>query len=90
MTQQERTGNGSQTIHHEVDADRQFLMHPQDNDLFVRNGRQIIDACRLSISLEVWVEEMKALGHFIRKWCEERSSKLVKCQAKFAYGRVVF
>ncbi|MFA7236228.1 MAG: hypothetical protein WC058_05120 [Phycisphaeraceae bacterium] len=52
------------TIRNDVDGDRPLILHPEDNDLFVRTGRQVIDACGLHIGVELWLREMN--GHASR------------------------
>ena len=69
--QQEKSRAAPTSIHAQRGADRQFLFHPADNDVFVRTGRQIIDACRLTISVEVWLDELEEMMKFVRTWCAD-------------------
>ena len=65
---------------HDV-PDAQFVLHPEDNDVFIRTGRQIIEACRLSISVGVWLEELKEMCSFLAQWCTQRQDKIQACVA---------
>ena len=58
-------------IHASRDVERQFVLHPADNDVFVRTGKQIIEGCRLSISIGVWLEELRGMFGFLAEWCGE-------------------
>jgi hypothetical protein len=41
------------------DADRQVLVHPENDDIFVVTGRLAIEGCRLGIGLQVWLDELE-------------------------------
>jgi hypothetical protein len=53
-------------------AQSQVLLRPENDDLFVRTGRQVIEACRLSISIELWVDEVKGMFEYISTWAQAR------------------
>lgn len=63
------------------DGERQYIIHPEDNDLFVRTGLQVIEGCRLSISVEVWLKEIKGMFSNIYSWIQEHLDKIVSCYA---------
>jgi hypothetical protein len=63
------------------DGQRQYVLHPDDNDLFVRTGKQIIEAGRLSISIGVWLDELKEMQSLVREWCAARADKIQACLA---------
>lgn len=65
-------------IREDTDCEKQYVIHPEDNDLFVRTGRQVIEGCRLSISVEVWLEECHSMFEHVHQWATERSDA-VKC-----------
>lgn len=70
-------------VHHKItessDGDKPYLLHPEDDNLFVRTGRQIIHACRLGISVEVWLDELRSLTEFVRVWSAGRSERVRSC-----------
>ena len=61
------------------DGANQVILHPQDNDLFIRTGRQVIESCRLGISVDLWLEEMDSMQRFVAQWCAGRASKIHSC-----------
>jgi len=50
------------------DGERQYVLRPENNDLFVRTGRQVIEACRLNISVDLWMTELTAMLNNVREW----------------------
>src|SRR5687768_10805165 len=62
------------SIDADQDAERSILIRPDDNDLFVRTGKQVIDACRLDISIDLWMEEFKAMLTYVHAWIVERKN----------------
>ena len=64
-----------------VDGSRQFVLHPESNDLFMRTGHQVIAACRLSISVEVWLEECVALFSYVNDWACKHKDMIAACYA---------
>ncbi len=68
-------------IDSEKDGSRQFVLHPDDNDIFVRTGKQIIEGCRLSISIGVWLDELKGMFGYLGQWCSARPDLVQACLA---------
>ncbi|MCC7290763.1 MAG: hypothetical protein IT449_01730 [Phycisphaerales bacterium] len=70
-------------VHHKItessDGDKPYLLHPEDDNLFVRTGRQIIQACRLGISVEVWLDELKSVTEFVRVWAADSAGRVRSC-----------
>ena len=64
---------------HVNDADRRVILHPENNHLFVRSGKQVIEACRLSISIDVWMNELAALMGHVQRWAAQRASRVRAC-----------
>ena len=62
-----------------ADGDRKFLIHPEDDDIFMRTGKQVIEACRLGIGFEVWVDEVNSMIEYVRDWALQHSDKLAGC-----------
>lgn len=72
---QMNTDQNNQTRQHireEVDGGKQFVLHPADDELFTRTGRQVIAGCRLSISIEVWLAEMRTMFDHVRRWIDRK------------------
>jgi hypothetical protein len=61
------------------DDQRQFIINPGDDDLFVRTGKQVIDACRLGISVEVWFHELSSMLQHVRQWTQNRKEAVRAC-----------
>jgi hypothetical protein len=74
----------------EHDGDKPFLLMTGGADRMLRTGRQIIDACQLTISAEVWLQEMRDLLADVRVWIEKSGADLLLgCQAVPQGGRVM-
>ncbi len=59
----------------------QFVLHPDGDELFTRTGRQVIEACRLGISIDVWLHECEdMLGHVV-KWIRNQAGRVRRCYA---------
>jgi hypothetical protein len=79
-----------ETLHIKEDADghRPVLLHPEDNDLFVRTGKQVIEACRLGISVELWLSEFQAMLEEVQRWTAARAASVRACFAAARGARV--
>ncbi len=73
------TQKSAKHVHELHDADRNFVFHLSDNDIFVRTGRQLIEACQLNISIELWRQELDLMFGYIKKWCEKSPRKIRTC-----------
>ncbi|MGB7158801.1 MAG: hypothetical protein WBD40_12080 [Tepidisphaeraceae bacterium] len=76
-------------LHADHDADRQVVVHPKDDDLFVLTGRQAIQACQLGISIELWLNEFESMLRHVEGWASEHADKVVECFAMPRDARVV-
>lgn len=85
-----RINNDHIRIREESDSDRQVVFHPENDDLFVRSGKQVIDACRLDIGLDLWLKEFGGVFAEVKKWSSERSEHLRSCYCSPGVGKVVF
>ena len=63
------------------DAERDVVLHPENDDLFVQTGKQVIEACRLNISVELWQHEVSAMFDRVRDWASNRSGRINGCFA---------
>jgi hypothetical protein len=52
--------------------DPQVVLHPEDNDLIVRTGKQVISACQLNISVELWLHELTSLSAHVQAWAQRQ------------------
>ncbi|OWY72933.1 hypothetical protein B7486_00900 [cyanobacterium TDX16] len=75
-------------IHESGDADRHYLIHPKNNDVFVRTGKQVIEACRLDISIELWLSEIGAMLDDVSDWSKARSEKIKSCYCSPTGARI--
>ncbi len=67
-----------------------FLVHPEDDDLFVRTGKQVIASCRLGIGFEAWLSDFTDLLADVHKWAGERSVKIQSCYCVPQSDRIVY
>ncbi|NNM86723.1 MAG: hypothetical protein HKL96_13320 [Phycisphaerales bacterium] len=81
--------NRTAHLREEVDSHRQFVIHPTDDDIFVRTGKQIIEACRLEISVELWCHEFENMLLFVQDWCTKMSGSVRTCVCTVRPGRVM-
>jgi hypothetical protein len=68
-------------INEAQDADRNVVLHPENDDLFVQTGKQVIEACRLNISVELWQHEVSSMFDRVRHWAAERDDRISGCYA---------
>ena len=70
-------------IHESADGGKQFVLHPENDELFIRTGKQVIEACRLGISLEVWFHERNSMFDHVLRWAsdEARAQRIRGCYA---------
>ncbi len=52
-----------------------MVLRPENNDLFIRTGKQVIEDCHLGVSLDVWLHEVDALQEHVRRWAETRADR---------------
>lgn len=64
------------------DGEKQFVFHPESNDVFVRTGMEVIASCQIGISIQVWLEE---LGEFLREVAVWSQSRATSVRAVFAH-----
>jgi hypothetical protein len=82
MTTKQRSKTERQRhIREDANGHRRFILHPEDNDTFVRTGRQVVEGCRLGISVEVWLDECKAMFERVREWAQARAERVQACYA---------
>lgn len=63
----------------ERDGDVPVVLRPENNDLFGRTARQVISACQLGISVELWLNELTAMLTKVSRWSAERSQAIRAC-----------
>jgi hypothetical protein len=73
--------NESIHIREAVHGTLQFVLHPEGDELFTRTGRQVIEACRLGISIEVWLHECEDMLRSVVKWIEGQAGRVRSCYA---------
>lgn len=71
------------------DSDRDFVFHLSDSDLFVRTGRQLIEACQLNISIDLWRQELDLMFTHVKEWCEKNKSHVRTCLCEPRRARLV-
>ena len=71
------------------DGNRDFVFHLSDNDLFVRTGRQLIEACQLNISIDLWRQEPDLMFAHVKDWCEKKDNYVRACLCEPRRARLV-
>lgn len=64
---------------HIGESEEAVVLHPDNNDLFVRTGKQIIAACRMNISIDVWFIEFNGMLTRVAAWAAEHSAQVRIC-----------
>jgi hypothetical protein len=85
----EETSHAAIRIKEDRDGDRPIILHPGDDDLFVRTGKQVIEACRLGISVEVWINELNAMLQKVQGWLDKQSARVRACYCAPRRTRVI-
>lgn len=70
------TASDALHLHEKSLSERQVVVHPSDEDLFVLTGRQVIKSCQLGTSVELWLEEVSRAEAFVAAWCADHSGKV--------------
>ncbi len=70
------------------DGERRFLFHLSNDHRILRTGREVIAACQLDISVEVWVEELNDLLLSVQKWATGQAARIAACYAVLSGGKV--
>ena len=71
----------SARIDHAKDAHRSYVIAPENRDLFVRTGRQVIAACNTQLRIERWLEVYEAMLGSVRDFAEEHRRLVAECYA---------
>jgi hypothetical protein len=67
------------SIDEATDGSRPVVLRPENNDVFVRTGKQVIAGCSLGISLELWLDELNSLIALVMDWAKEHSKSVDAC-----------
>jgi hypothetical protein len=68
-------------IDHVDDAHRSFVIAPENRDLFVRTGKQVIAACNTQLRIERWLEVYEAMLGSVRDFAEAHADTVAECYA---------
>jgi len=63
------------------DSGRLVVLHPENDDLFVSTGKQVIEACRLGISVDLWLHELRGMLESVVAWSDEHRARVLACYA---------
>jgi hypothetical protein len=85
-----RSTAGAIQVRESEDGERSVVLHPADDDLFVRTGTQVIGDCRLGISVELWIKEFLGAVEEVRSWSNDRREKIRSCYWAPMGSRVTF
>ena len=72
-----KQGQIAHHLHEREVSDKQVVVHPDDDDLFVVAGKNLIRSCRLQSSIELWLKELELAKNYIRSWCQVRRDKVI-------------
>lgn len=79
----------TESIDHARDGDRPYLLTPPTRDLFIQTGKQIIDACQLGISVELWLQELGDMCDEVANWTKV-NSRVRSCYCSPSGPRITF
>ena len=79
MSKTDSKKNEPISIDEATDGSRPVVLRPENNDIFVRTGKQVIAGCSLGISLELWLDELSSLIAYVTQWTEQHSKKVDAC-----------
>jgi len=79
-----------QSQKHIEESDQAVVLHPDNNDLFLRTGKQIIAACRMNISIDVWFSEFNGMLHRVKGWVHEHESRVSLCYCAARGSQITF
>jgi hypothetical protein len=74
---------------HIRESDSSIVLHPENQDLFTRTGKQIIAACQMDISVQVWLDELQSMFAEVSEWCTRRADKIKCCLAQGRGAKVL-
>src|SRR5690606_30341815 len=75
-------------LREQVDGNRQVVFHTKNNDLFVRTGKQVVDACRHATNLQAWFDDLNSMLEHVAHWCEQKTEQVQACYAAPQGNRV--
>ncbi len=75
-------------IRQDADGASEFVLHPENDELFTRTGKQVIEACRLGISIEVWFHERNSMFDHVLRWVKDKE-RIDRIRACYAFPRGV-
>jgi hypothetical protein len=64
---------------HVHQSDEKVLLHGPQDDIIMRTGKQIIDACELHTSLDLWRHEFNDMLDFVKDESQKFSSQIEAC-----------
>jgi hypothetical protein len=67
------------SIDEATDGSRQVILRPENNDVFIRTGKQVIAGCNLGISVDLWLDELHSLIAFVSDWTKNHSTTVEAC-----------
>lgn len=88
MSTEQNTTQQPLRILEQADGERQVVFHTKNNDLFVRTGKQVVDACRHATNLQAWFDDLNSMLEHVAHWCEQRADHIQACYAAPQGNRV--
>jgi len=68
-------------IDHIHDAQRTYVIAPENRDLFVRTGRQVIAACNTQLGIDRWIEVYEAMLGSVLDFSVAHAKHIAECYA---------
>jgi hypothetical protein len=68
-------------IDHDRDGHKSYLIAPENRDLFIRTGKQVIAACDMQIRIERWIEVYEAMLGSVRDFAQDHAELVSACYA---------
>ena len=81
MTQKSTKSASSVTRIDHANDSQKYVIAPENRDLFVCTGRQVIAACNTQMGIERWIEVYEAMLGAVQDFSKENSSLISECYA---------
>jgi len=73
------TGRKSSETVHVQHTDESVMLHGPQDDIIMRTGKQIIEACELRTSLDLWRHEFNDMLEFVKTECQKFARQVDAC-----------
>lgn len=83
--------NAATSVIHELQhAQKKYRVITSSEEILHRSGEQLVRACQLHISAEVWVDNFKRMESYVMEWCGKRPTAIAAMLVEVRTNKVVF